>query len=342
MHRCLQLAQKGAGYTAPNPMVGAVLVYEDTIIGEGYHEQYGEAHAEVNCINSVPVDKKDCITKSTLYISLEPCAHQGKTPPCTDLIIAHKIPKVVIACNDSFAAVNGKGIEKLTAAGIEVTTGILEHEAIALNKRFFSFTNKQRPYIILKWAQCSNGKIADNSNERLHISNNISNHLAHTWRSQEAAILVGTKTALKDNPSLTTRLVAGKNPVRLVIDRQLILPSVLQLFDGAPATIVYNFWKNSKKENVSYCKVNRHQKFIPQILQHLHNNNLQSVLVEGGAKLLQSFINADLWDEARIITNTTMQIEDGLQAPVLKQHLLVSKETYGTDTIEYFINSNNQ
>ncbi len=342
MYRCFELAQKGAGYTAPNPMVGAVLVFDNKIIGEGYHAAYGQAHAEVNCINNVPAEKKVCISKSTLYVSLEPCTHFGKTPPCTDLIIAHKIPRVVTGCKDSFAAVNGKGIEKLQAAGIEVITGVLEHEATALNKRFFTFNNKQRPYIILKWAQSSNGKIADDTNERLHISNHICNSIVHTWRSHEAAILVGTKTALKDNPALTTRLVAGKNPLRLVIDRQLILPTSLKLFDGTAKTFVYNFWKTEAHEKVSYCKLNRYQSVSGQIVHHLFNNNIQSLIVEGGAKILQSFIDGGYWDEARIITNTTMQIEEGMQSPNLTGQLLTTKEIYESDTIEYFINSNNQ
>lgn len=339
MYRCFELALKGAGNTAPNPMVGAVLVYNDTIIGEGYHKQYGEVHAEVNCINSVPADKKDVISKSTLYVSLEPCAHYGKTPPCADFIIENKIPRVVIGCKDSFAAVNGKGIEKMKTAGIEVITGILEQEALVLNKRFFTFNAKQRPYIILKWAQTADDKIAAFGNERLLISNETSNRLVHQWRSEEAAVLVGTNTALKDNPALTVRLVKGKNPVRLVIDKQLQLTQTLQLFDSSAKTIVYNLWKSETKNATDFYKLERGRSIIKQVAQHLYDIKLQSVIVEGGAILLQSFIEAGLWDEARIITNSKMKIGDGLAAPVLSNHLLIEKTINGSDTIEYFKNS---
>lgn len=339
MQRCFELAQNGAGNVAPNPMVGAVLVYNDTIIGEGYHAQYGQAHAEVNCINSVPAAKKVLIDKSTLYVSLEPCAHFGKTPPCADLIISYKIPRVVIGCKDSFDAVDGKGIEKLKAAGIEVITGVLEAEALDLNKRFFTFYSKHRPYIILKWAQTADAKIAGNSAERLYISNDITNRLAHQWRSETAAVLIGTNTALKDNPALTTRLVPGNNPVRLVIDKQMQLPSSLHLFDGSVKTIVYNLWKAEEKANVHFFKTNRDRSIIKQIMQHLYEIKLQSVIVEGGAQLLQSFIDAGLWDEARIITNTALKIKEGLAAPVLHNHQLINTTILQTDTIAYFKNS---
>lgn len=339
MYRCLELAQNGAGHVAPNPMVGAVLVHNNTIIGEGYHAQYGQAHAEVNCINSVPADKKELISESTLYVSLEPCAHFGKTPPCADLIIAHKIPEVVIGCKDSFDKVDGKGIEKLKAAGIHVITGVLEAQALQLNKRFFTFHKNKRPYIILKWAQTADKKIASYSTERLHISNDATNRLVHSWRSEEAAILVGFNTALKDNPSLTTRLVEGNNPVRLVIDKQLQLPTTLHLFDGTVKTIVYNLWKNEEVENVYFYKGERNSNLIKQITQHLYEIKLQSVIVEGGAQLLQSFIDAGLWDETRVITNNEMMIGEGVTAPLLKNQLLVEKTINGSDTIEYFKNS---
>ncbi len=224
MQRCLGLAKLGAGHVAPNPMVGAVLVYNDRIIGEGYHQQYGKAHAEVNCINSVKEDDIQLIEKSTLYVSLEPCAHYGKTPPCADLIIAKKIPTVVIACRDTYEEVNGRGIDKLKAANVNVIVGVLEKDAIELNKRFFTFYTKHRPYIILKWAQSNDGKIANADHSRVFISNEESNRLVHKWRSEEAAILVGTNTALYDDPELTTRLWTGNNPIRLVIDMEVKLP----------------------------------------------------------------------------------------------------------------------
>lgn len=329
----------GAGYVAPNPMVGAVLVYNDRIIGEGFHQQYGQAHAEVNCINSVAEENKQFIEKSTLYVSLEPCVHFGKTPPCANLIIKNNIPKVVIACRDSYNEVNGKGIEKLTAADVDVTVGILEDEAIALNKRFFTFHQQQRPYIILKWAQSNDEKIAAASNERIFISNACSNRLVHQWRSEEAAIMVGTNTALKDNPALTTRLVTGNNPVRLVIDMDLKLPASLQLFDGVVKTFVFNAVKQEEDEMFSFYKVDKKEKIIPQVLSVLYQQKIQSVLVEGGAKLLQSFIDENLWDEARVITNVEMVIGKGIDAPVLANKKLIKEEISGTDKIEYFLNS---
>jgi diaminohydroxyphosphoribosylaminopyrimidine deaminase / 5-amino-6-(5-phosphoribosylamino)uracil reductase len=336
IYRCLQLAQMGAGYVAPNPMVGAVLVYNDNIIGEGFHQQYGQAHAEVNCINSVAEENKQFIEKSTLYVSLEPCAHFGKTPPCADLIIKNNIPKVVIGCRDTYTEVNGKGIEKLTAAGVDVTVGVLEDEAIALNKRFFTFHQQQRPYIILKWAQSKDEKIAATGNERFFISNACSNRMVHQWRSEEAAIMVGTNTALKDNPALTTRLVTGNNPVRLVIDMDLKLPASLQLFDASVKTLVFNAVKQQEGEMISFYQVDKKEKIIHQVLSVLYQQKIQSVIVEGGAKLLQSFIDEDFWDEARVITNVEMVIGKGVDAPVLLNKKLIREEISGTDKIEYF------
>jgi diaminohydroxyphosphoribosylaminopyrimidine deaminase / 5-amino-6-(5-phosphoribosylamino)uracil reductase len=342
MHRCLQLARLGAGTVAPNPMVGAVLVHEGVIIGEGHTQPYGQAHAEVMCINSISKANTKFISVATLYVSLEPCAHFGKTPPCADLIIKNKIPHVIIACRDSYKEVNGKGIEKLKAAGINVTVGVLEKEALELNKRFFIFHQQQRPYIILKWAQSNNKKIAGVDEERVFISNEFTNRLVHQWRSEEAAIMVGTNTALKDNPALTTRLCPGKNPLRLVIDMDLKLPTSLQLFDGTVKTIVFNGLKQSDEEKISFYKINKDENVIPQILNVLYNLKIQSVIIEGGAKLLQSFIDDGLWDEARVITNTTMQIPEGIAAPVLKNKQITTEEIILTDTIEYFINNNRQ
>jgi diaminohydroxyphosphoribosylaminopyrimidine deaminase / 5-amino-6-(5-phosphoribosylamino)uracil reductase len=342
MHRCLQLARLGAGTVAPNPMVGAVLVHEGVIIGEGHTQPYGQVHAEVMCISNVSAANKAFINSSTLYVSLEPCAHFGKTPPCADLIIENKIPHVIIACRDIYKEVNGKGIEKLKAAGINVTVGVLEKEAVELNKRFFTFHHQQRPYIILKWAQSSNKKIAGADDKRFFISNEFTNRLVHQWRSEEAAIMVGTNTALKDNPALTTRLCPGNNPLRLVIDMELKLPATLQLFDGAVKTIVFNGLKQLEKEKISFYKINKDENIIPQILNVLHRLKIQSVIIEGGAKLLQSFIDDNLWDEARVITNTAMQIPDGVAAPVLKNKKFTAEEMILTDTIEYFINTNRQ
>jgi diaminohydroxyphosphoribosylaminopyrimidine deaminase / 5-amino-6-(5-phosphoribosylamino)uracil reductase len=334
MQRCLQLAQLGCGNVAPNPMVGAVLVYEERIIGEGYHAEYGEAHAEVNCINSVTEKEKELIEKSTLYVSLEPCVHFGKTPPCTNLILQHKIPKVVIGCSDSFAEVNGKGIQQLKSNGVEVVCGVLENECRALNKRFFTFHTKQRPYVILKWAQSKNGKIAAENNNRVFISNDFTNRLVHKWRTQEAAIFVGTNTALQDNPLLTARLWQGKNPIRILLDESLKVPTTNNLFNTDAQTIVFNAEKGTIENNIHYYQLTSFT--LPEILNALHSSNIQSVLVEGGAKLLQSFIDANLWDEIRVIENTELYIENGLHAPIINNSHLTKTENYLTDTISYY------
>ena len=301
MQRCLELARLGAGYVAPNPMVGAVLVYDDRIIGEGWHKQYGEAHAEVNCINSVKEEDVKFISQSTMYVSLEPCAHFGKTPPCVDLIIKHKIPKVFIGCRDPFKEVNGRGIEKLKTGGVEVEMAdrLLEYECKKINKRFFTFHTEQRPYIILKWAQTGDGKIAppppeggilvsDTSNRyqkfedsknpplegreasRLLISNEYSNRLVHKWRSEEAAILIGTNTALLDDPELTTRLWSGPSPVRMVVDMNLRLPTFLKVFNGSVKTIIFNTIKQEEKGNLVYYKLEKNKGLVMQMLNALY------------------------------------------------------------------------
>lgn len=334
MSRCLQLAEFGAGNVAPNPMVGAVLVYEDKIIAEGYHQKYGEAHAEVNCINNVREENKSLIEKSTLYVSLEPCPHYGKTPPCTDLIIKNKIKKVVIGCKDVYKEVSGTGIQKLQNAGAEVMTGILERDCIGLNKRFFTFHLKFRPYIILKWAQTANGKIGS-AEKRILISNEYSNRLVHKWRSEEAAILVGTNTAQNDDPLLTTRLWNGNNAVRIVIDKKLRLPLELKIFNAEAKTLIFNLVKNSIEENLVYIKL-ENENFTEQILQSLFEMNIQSVVIEGGAKTLQLFINAGLWDEAKVITNEKLIIENGIAAPEMINFTLQKQERYFDDVINYY------
>ena len=336
MHRCLQLAKLGAGTVAPNPMVGAVLVYKNSIIGEGYHQQYGQAHAEVNCINYVKATDQSLIEKSTLYVSLEPCAHYGKTPPCADLIIKNKIPNVVIGCRDSYTEVDGKGIQKLQQAGIKVVTGILGKDALELNKRFFTFHTKHRPYIILKWAQSADGKIANEDFSAVKISSEITNRLVHKWRSEEAAILIGTNTALHDNPSLTNRLWQGNNPIRLVIDRQIKLPAFLYIFDGAVKTIVFNQVKNEEQPNIIFYKLTAGGDMLADLLNALHQLNIQSVLVEGGAVLLKSFIDKNYWDEARVITNQQLTIGDGINAPQLKNNSLINTEKIGSDLISFY------
>ena len=335
MQRCLQLAAMGAGQVAPNPMVGAVLVYNARIIGEGYHQKYGEAHAEVNCINSVASADIELIAKSTLYVSLEPCVHFGKTPPCADLIIKNKIPNVVIGCRDSFAAVDGKGIERLKAAGVHIILGILENECQELNKRFFTFHEKQRPYIILKWAQSNDGKIGAHHSSNLKISNEFTDRLVHQWRTEEAAILVGTNTAGLDDPSLTARLWPGNDPLRLVIDLELKLPGNLKLFDGSAKTIVFNYCKQDATKTLVYHQLNRTKDILEQILSALYTMQVQSLIVEGGSKLLQSFIDAGLWDEARVITNSTLVMNAGLDAPILKKNYLTATQIIKNDIIEF-------
>jgi diaminohydroxyphosphoribosylaminopyrimidine deaminase / 5-amino-6-(5-phosphoribosylamino)uracil reductase len=336
MWRCVELAKLSAGNVAPNPMVGAVLVCENKIIGEGFHQKYGEAHAEVNCVNSVAEINKPLIEKSTIYVSLEPCAHHGKTPPCADLIIKNKIKRVVIGCQDIYKEVAGKGIEKLQNAGLKVITGVLDNECRDLNKRFFTFHQKQRPYVILKWAQSANGKIGSEK-ERILISNDYTNRIVHKWRSEESAILVGTNTALMDDPSLTTRLWNGKNPVRIVIDTQLKLPLTLNVFNKVANTLIFNFFKNSTENNLTYIKADP-ENFIGKTLSALYELSIQSVLIEGGARTLQSFIDRGLWDEARIITNEEMVMENGISAPEPKNFVLIDKEKYLNDRIHYYRN----
>ncbi len=338
MQRCLELALLAPGNVAPNPMVGAVLVHDDKVIGEGYHQQYGHAHAEVNCINSVPEQLKHLIEKSTLYVSLEPCTHFGKTPPCADLIIKHKIPNVVIGCRDSFAKVNGSGISKLKEAGINVLTGIKEQEALELNKRFFTFHEEKRPYIILKWAQSADKKIANADRSPVKISNDISNHMVHKWRSEEAAIIVGTNTALNDDPSLTTRLWPGKDPVRIVVDKYLQIPEGFHLLDRSTPTIIINTVKQEEDGNNNYYKVGEDENIIGVILSLLWQRNLTSLIVEGGTVLLQSFIDASCWDEARVISNMAMELKDGYPAPVLSNEQMVSKENMAGDEIIFYRN----
>jgi diaminohydroxyphosphoribosylaminopyrimidine deaminase/5-amino-6-(5-phosphoribosylamino)uracil reductase len=339
MQRCIQLALLGAGNVSPNPMVGAVLVYEDTIIGEGYHAVFGQAHAEVNCINSVEEKDKSKISKSTLFVSLEPCAHFGKTPPCADLIIKNKIERVVIGCKDIFAQVAGRGIKRLRDAGVEVITEVLEKECIELNKRFFTFHQIKRPYIILKWAQSFNHKIGSLS-ERVLISNDYSNRLVHKMRSEEASILVGTKTAGMDNPSLTTRLWKGQNPVRIIIDSDLKLDTSLKVFDGESPTIIYNTIKDEIFQNIRYIKLKK-QYFQFELLHSLYTLNINCVLVEGGAKTSQSFIDSGIWDEAVVITNEKLHIQDGVDAPDLKSAVLNKQVKYLDDTITYYTNTIN-
>ena len=336
--RCLQLAENGLGSTYPNPMVGSVIVYENKIIGEGWHQRAGEAHAEVNAVNSVK--NPDLLKKSTIYVSLEPCSHFGKTPPCSDLIIAKGIRKVVVATVDPFAEVAGRGIKKLMEAGCDVTLGVLEKEAQDLNKRFFTFHNKKRPYIILKWAQSEDGFIAPfkrKDRAPVWISNSYSKQLVHKWRSEEQAILVGTNTAIDDNPKLNTRLHAGNNPVRVVIDRSGKIPPASALFDGSIKTIIIA--ENDPKitsKNIEYQQADFNKNLPKQIGRILYEENLQSVIIEGGQQTLQSFIDAELWDEARVFTGN-IQLKEGISAPKF-QGKLISEENIEDNILKTYLN----
>ena len=336
MQHCLQLAGLGEGYVAPNPMVGAVLVHNQRIIGEGYHQKYGEAHAEVNCIASVKEGDRKLISQSVLYVSLEPCAHFGKTPPCADLIIKNKIPQVVIGCHDPFKEVDGKGIEKLKAAGIDIVAGVLEEKCKEMNKRFFTFYTKHRPYIILKWAETGNGKISSGTDERLLISNEYSNRLVHKWRSEEAGILIGTNTVLADNPELTTRFWNGPSPVRLVIDMDLRLPRSFKIFNHHVRTIIFNKLKHEEDGNLLYYQVTDDTNIVHQVINALYQLKVLSVMVEGGARLLQSFIDEQTWDEVRVIKNSKLIIEKGLTAPQLTNAVQLDSFNVLDDSIKIF------
>jgi diaminohydroxyphosphoribosylaminopyrimidine deaminase/5-amino-6-(5-phosphoribosylamino)uracil reductase len=308
-------------------MVGAVLVFDQKVIGEGCHEKYGEAHAEVNCINDAKKKgNEDLISKSVLYVSLEPCAHFGKTPPCADLITHHKIPEVVIGCSDSFEQVNGKGIALLEAAGIKVNVGILEKECHELNKRFFTFHEKKRPYVILKWAETANGKIGNATGTRLMITDEAIQRMVHKWRSEESAIMVGTNTALMDDPQLTNRFWKGASPVRVVLDLNLRLPHSLKLFQPDASVIIVNTVKEGEEDHVKYLKMDKEPELLSNLMTALYKLNLQSILIEGGPTLLQSFIEENLWDEARILRNPLMVIEGGVDAPKLRGGKVVRKE----------------
>lgn len=336
MRRCIELAQLGAGFVAPNPMVGAVLVHDGRIIREGWHRQYGGSHAEVNCINSVREADRILIPLSVLYVSLEPCAHYGKTPPCTKLIIEQQIKKVVIGCRDPFEAVNGKGIEQLRDAGIEVIVPVLEKESVILNKRFFCFHQLHRPYIILKWAQTADGFMALSTPDRLFITHDDSNRLVHQWRSEESAILIGTDTAIKDNPSLTNRLWYGKNPLRMVIDRPLRLPTSLNLLNDGHPVVVFNEIKEGKEGSVQYIKLANAASLIQQILSYCYQQQIQSILVEGGASLLSSFLREGYWDELRTLTNLQLNAGAGLCVPQLPDVAASKTIRTGSDEIRFY------
>jgi diaminohydroxyphosphoribosylaminopyrimidine deaminase / 5-amino-6-(5-phosphoribosylamino)uracil reductase len=325
MYRALQLARLGLGQVSPNPMVGCVIVHQGKIIGEGYHRRFGEAHAEVNAIRSVR--DENLLTESTVYVTLEPCAHFGKTPPCADLLIEKKVGQVVIGCPDPFDQVAGKGIEKLTNAGIPVVVGVLEKECRELNKRFFTAIEKKRPYVILKWAQSADGFIARANKDSKWISNQYSRQLVHKWRTIEDGILVGKNTALQDDPKLTAREWTGRNPVRIVLDNYLELPADSHLLDNSVRTIVANHARTESKNGLEYLK---YDGSIEQLLKGLLNQGLHSVIIEGGSQVLKSFIQCGLWDEARVFT-APVSFGQGLEAPPVTGEILETRSIEGDE-----------
>ncbi|MDO5981200.1 bifunctional diaminohydroxyphosphoribosylaminopyrimidine deaminase/5-amino-6-(5-phosphoribosylamino)uracil reductase RibD [Flavivirga spongiicola] len=313
--RCIEIAKNGLGSTSPNPMVGSVIVYKNKIIGEGYTSPYGGNHAEVNAINSV--SNKSLLKEATIYVTLEPCSHYGKTPPCSDLIISHKIPNIVIGCIDDNIKVAGKGIKKLIDANRNVTVGVLEKACKEHHKRFFTFHNKKRPYIILKWAETNDGFIAPKTRKEqkpVWITNKYSRQLVHKWRSEEQAILVGTNTVLQDNPSLTVRDWKGKHPIRVVLDKSLKLSKEFSIFNSEAKTIVIS------ESNIDFSK-----NVSQQICAVLYKNDITSVIVEGGKKTLQTFIDENLWDEARVFKGN-IEFKEGINAPKLLGKLISEKK----------------
>lgn len=331
MMRCIELAQLARGYVAPNPMVGAVIVHDAKIIGEGYHQCYGEVHAEINAINSVK--DKSLLENATIYVSLEPCSHFGKTPPCVDQIVHHKFKRVVIGCNDTYSEVNGSGIKKLQESQIDVSLGVLEKQCRELNRHFFTFHEKNRPYVLLKWAQTSKGFLDDHG-KPAKISSLESQTLVHTWRMQHQAILVGRRTVENDNPSLSVRSVKGPNPTRVIIDPSAQLHESKNVFNKEADTIIINTMKHEVKDNISYIQLKEID--IPSVLNVLFSLNIQSVLIEGGGKTLQSFIDSKLWDEAKVIIGKK-EFQSGTPAPELN-NINFTKETFFSDTIKSYTN----
>ncbi len=342
MRRCLELAESGLGYVSPNPMVGAVIVHEGNAIGEGYHRQFGMAHAEVNAINSV----KDplLLKESTLYVNLEPCVHTGKTPPCTDMILEKKIPSVVIGTPDPNQLVNGRGIERLIKHGVNVKTGILEKECQSLNKRFFTFHKAKRPYIILKWAQTGDGfiDIIREPDEPIGvnwISNPLSRSLVHKWRSSEMGVMVGTNTIIHDNPALSVRYWNGRNPIRIIPDRTLRVPDNYKIRDNTQNTLIFNTKRNDREGLTEFVKLDGSDWSIISIFEQLYHREILSVFVEGGRALLNYLIGNDLWDEARVFIGDKL-FTTGIKAPEI-ECLPAFQKSVLTDKILVYKNPKN-
>lgn len=338
MQRCLDLAGKGLGTTYPNPLVGSVVVYDEKVIGEGFHYKSGQPHAEVVAVSSV--EDKALLKKATLYVNLEPCAHYGKTPPCAPMIVSYSIPRVVIGTTDTHARVSGRGIEILKQGGCEVVTGVLEKESRWINRRFFTFHEKQRPYIILKWAESHDGfidkkRVAGEPKGPTWISGPLGRQLVHKWRSEEQAILIGTRTALVDDPQLTVRHWTGSNPLRLVIDRKLVLPRSLRMFGDGNPVVMFNQQREGRDGNLHYVRIDFEKETISQILDYLYDLGKQSLIVEGGAETLMRFVSSGLWDEARVFRGR-IEFGDGVKAPQTGVEPLVTRRLPDSEIQFYY------
>lgn len=335
IRRCIQLAKNGQNNVSPNPMVGAVIVCDGKIIGEGYHIKCGEAHAEVNAIRSVK--DETLLKRSTIYVSLEPCSHYGKTPPCADLIIEKQIPRIVVGCQDPFIKVAGRGIKKLQDAGREVLVGVLEEECRQLISRFITASTLHRPYIILKWAESADGFIDINrtGGTATKLSTNHTAMLVHKRRTDADAIMVGTNTAILDNPSLNVRNWYGKSPLRIVLDKHLTLSRSLRLFDESISTLVYTFKEHPRSNRIEYITLNSEKPLLPQIMADLNQRRIQTLLVEGGSRLLQSFIDDELWDEV-FVEKSEIELGSGVKSPKInaKNRYFIQKN-FGVYTLHY-------
>lgn len=338
MRRCFELAKQALGDTSPNPLVGAIIVYDGKIIGEGYHHKCGEAHAEVNAINSVK--NQELLKKSTIYVNLEPCYHYGHTPPCVDLILEKQIPRVVICNKDPFFKVNGNSIVKLQNSGVSVKSGVLEKEGRDLNRRFFTFQEQFRPYIILKWAQSVDGFMAaydmNGNPERTYFSNDETIKLSHQLRAQEDAIMVGTNTVMVDNPQLTTRIEGKRNPLRVVIDRKGVIPESYHIFDRQAQTLIFTEKERESNSFVTFVQIDFSDNVLLQMMRKLYEMKVLSIIVEGGLTLLQSFISAGLWDEIRRETTPSMKLKTGLRSPIIENGKMISSKLVGRHAIEVY------
>jgi diaminohydroxyphosphoribosylaminopyrimidine deaminase / 5-amino-6-(5-phosphoribosylamino)uracil reductase len=335
--RCIELASHAAGYTHPNPMVGAVLVHAGEIISEGYHRAYGQAHAEVDCLERLPQSMQYLLPQSTLYVNLEPCSHHGKTPPCADMIIARGIRQVVVGALDPYPLVAGQGVHRLRKAGIDVVTPVLEPDCRVLNKRFYTLHELHRPYIILKWAQSADGYLAPLDHQPYWLTCATSRTLVHKWRATEQAILIGAQTAIIDDPQLNTRLWAGgRSPIKILIDPMLRVPLSARLYSDEQRVIVYNTIKTDTCGHIDYQQVDMTHG-LASMLADLHSRNIASVMIEGGAATLQHFIDAGLWDEARVFTTPSL-LGKGLAAPRLST-IAIDTQLVDIDSLSIFLNS---